>query len=125
MATERFTLTSLASMDQGRIALAFEAALSRCNEDCKDRPGVKAARKVTITATLQPNMEGDDLDSVNVTFHISDNVPKRASKAYNMAAGRDGLVFNDVAPDNAKQGTLDSVLLPGEKVEFQQVKRAR
>lgn len=109
MTLEKFSLASLAGMDSGRIHEAFTQAMRRCEEDCKDRPAVKAARKLTLTVTLKPIADPEgDLDSVDVGFKITDNVPKRESKEYNMTAGRDGLFFNELSADDAKQLTLDS-----------------
>lgn len=108
MALEKFSLASLASMDSGRIHEAFKQALKRCEEDCKDRPAVKAARKITLCVSMSPIADPEgDLDSVDVGFKITDNVPKRESKDYNMTAGRDGLFFNELSSDDARQLTLD------------------
>lgn len=113
MALEKFTLATLAEMDGGRIKLAFEQAMKRCEDDCKDRPSVKTARKINLIVTLEPVPDGNDLESVNVQFKITDSVPKRESKTYNMSAARGGLLYNDVSPENVKQATLD--MAPGPK----------
>jgi len=108
MALEKFTLATLAEMDQGRIRIAFEQALQRLQDDLKDRPAVESARKITLLVSLVP-IVGDDgeLDSVDVDFKITDTVPKRESKTYNMQATRGGLLFNELSPDEVRQRTLD------------------
>lgn len=108
MAIEKFSLKSLADIDNGRVREAFEQALGRCESDCKDRPGVDAARKVTLTATLSPVIDPDgEMSSCNVQFQITDSVPQRKSKVYNMQAGRAGLLFNELSPDEVNQMTID------------------
>ena len=113
MALEKFTLATLAEMDQGRIRIAFEQALQRLQDDLKDRPAVESARKITLLVSLVP-IVGDDgeLDSVDVDFKITDTVPKRESKTYNMQATRGGLLFNELSPDEVRQRTLDMAPKP-------------
>jgi len=107
MALEAFTLATIAEMDGGRIRAAFEMALRRLEADCKDRPGVESARKLALVPHMTPVCDGGDLDSVNITFKITDTVPKRESKSYNMQAVPGGLLFNDASPEDVRQGTLD------------------
>jgi len=117
MALEKFTLATVSDMDGGRIRTAFEQALKRCEDDLKDRPGVKAARKVELHLALAPVADGGELDSVNVTFRIKDNVPKRESKAYNMQSVPGGLLFNDASPEDVRQKTLDMAPKPSTQRE--------
>ncbi len=112
MALEKFSLQTLAEMDGGRIRLAFEAALKRLEADCKDRPGVKTARKLALLVSMEPVADDGELDSVNVTFRITDTIPKRQSKAYNMQAVPGGLLFNDASPDDVHQMSLDMAPKP-------------
>jgi hypothetical protein len=108
MVMEQFSLESLNSIDEGRIREAVNAALKRCDVDCRDRPALKDARKVTIEISLEPQV-GDtgDLHSVDVSFSVSDKQPKRKSRTYNMASVPGGLLFNERSPEDIKQGTLD------------------
>jgi len=117
MTLEKFTLETVANMDGGRIRTAFEQALKRIEADLKDRPGVKAARKLELVLDLTPVADGGELDSVNVKFRIKDNVPKRESKAYNMQAVPGGLLFNDASPEDVKQKSLDMLPKPQRQVE--------
>ena len=108
MGLEKFDLAVLASMDDGRIREAFEQALKRCELDCKDRPALDEARKVTMAVSLVPVVgEQGDLDSVNIVVKILDTLPKRCSKAYNMKATRGGLLFNELSADDVNQATLE------------------
>lgn len=110
MSIEKFDLGSVAKIDEGRIREAFEQALKRCMDDCKDRPAVGDARKVQLLATLTP-LVGEDgaMESCDVSFQISDSVPKRKSKLYNMKSKGNSLYFNELSPDDIRQRTLDDV----------------
>lgn len=116
MGLEKFSLEALASMDNGRICAAFEHAMKRCESDCKDRPALKEARNVTLAVSLEPvAADNGELESVNLTFKIKDSVPKRCSKSYNMKAVPGGLLFNDLSPEDVRQGTLDQIGEQGPK----------
>lgn len=105
---EKFDLATLSRMDNGRIATAFEQALSRLRYDCEDRPAVEGKRTLTLSVVLEPVAADDGaLASVDVTFALSEKLPKRASKSYNMESVAGGLLFNELSPDEVKQKTLD------------------
>lgn len=104
---EKFTLASLAQIDQGRIREAFEQAMRRCEFDCRDRPAIEDARKVTLTVELKPRSASGDLESVDVKFAIKDAIPTRRSDVYNMRAVRGGLVYNEMSSEDVRQMTID------------------
>lgn len=116
MALEKFRLDTLATIDEGRIKVAFDMALQRLIDDCKDRPELKDARKLTLTVVVEPRPEQGSLDSVDVSFEIKDAIPKRGTRAYNMAVGRAGLLWNELSPDEVRQKTLDEAPGPKAKV---------
>jgi hypothetical protein len=108
MAVERFELSALSTIDGGRINAAFQQALARCEADCRDRPGTGKPRKIALVVTMTPLCDDSaDLESVNVHFQITDTIPKRESKVYNMKADRKGLLFNELAPEDVRQTTID------------------
>jgi len=108
MSVEKFSLGSLVTIDDGRIRAAFEQALARCEADCKDRPAVSDPRKVALSCTLVPVINPDgEMESCDVQFQITDSVPKRKSKTYNMRSTRTGLLFNELSPDAVHQATID------------------
>lgn len=110
MAPKLFNFTSLADFDDGRIREAVDLELNRARLDCEDRPGLKQARKVTLTVILEPESdERGKIADVQVSFDIQARFPKRASRPYTMAAKRGHLVFNDLSPDDPNQMTLDQV----------------
>lgn len=106
---EKFTLGSLSTMDGERIAIAFEQALKRVVQDCDDRPGEKKERTVTLTLAVKPVLDADGMcDDCNVQVAVTDSVPKRKSKVYNMTVRKGGhLVYNNESLDNAKQSSMD------------------
>lgn len=108
MAIQKFELEALTTIDGGRINAAFQHALARCEADCRDRPGTAKARKIALVVTMTPLCDDSaDLESVNVHFQITDSIPKRESKVYNMKAHPGGLLFNELAPEDVRQGTID------------------
>ena len=106
---EKFTLGSLSTMDGERIAIAFEQALKRVVQDCDDRPGEKKERTVTLTLAVKPVLDADGMcDDCNVQVAVTDSVPKRKSKVYNMTVRKGGhLVYNNESLDNVEQSTMD------------------
>lgn len=105
----KFDLAALKDLDDGRVAAGFDQALQRCVADCKDRPNLKDARTINLKVTIVP-VAGDDageMESCDVQFKITDAIPKRSSKVYNAKSTRNGLVYNDLSPDEVNQMTLD------------------
>jgi len=110
MGLEVFTYDSIGKMDDGRIRTALEMALQRCIDDCRDRPGLKTARKLTLQLSLVPVMDDQNgLDSVDMGFVIHETAPKRKTKTFNMRAASEKLLFNEVSPDDARQRTIDEL----------------
>lgn len=113
MALEKFAMATMAEIDGGRIREAFDQALRRCEIDCKDRPGDGAARVVNMTVRLTPVLDVDgEMNSVDIQFQVKDSVPTRKSKVYNMRSTEGGLLFNELAPEDVRQATIDTVTEP-------------
>lgn len=108
MSLEKFSLKSLSTIDGERIAIAFEQALRRVVQDCEDRPGDSTARTVTLTLAVKPRLDVEGIcDDCNIQVAVTDSVPKRKSKVYNMSVRKGGhLLYNDDSLDNAKQETF-------------------
>ena len=106
---EKFDLAALASIDGGRIAIAFEQALRRVAQDCDDRPGEKKERTVTLSLAVKPVLDPDGLcEDCDVQVAVTDSVPKRKSKIYNMSLRKGGhLLFADESLDDHRQETMD------------------
>ena len=108
MVLKQFDLAALATLDGGRIREAVNQAIQAAETDCRDRPGLPGARKVTLTLSIVPvSTASGDLDSVNVECEIKTQSPARKSKTYNMNATTDGLVYQELAPEDADQMTFD------------------
>ncbi len=106
---EKFDLASLAKIDGGRIAIAFEQALRRVAQDCDDRPGEKKERSITLTLAVKPRLDEVGMcEDCDVQVAVTDSVPKRKSKIYNMSLRKGGhLLFADESLDDHRQETLD------------------
>lgn len=107
MAKRKLCLATLPELDGGIVNAAVNAALKRCEDDCRDRPGEERPRKVTLTIELTPvhNARGD-LDSINVGCDVDDKIPKRQTKLFNMRATPDGTLWDELSPDDANQETI-------------------
>lgn len=118
MAVKKFELESLSELDGGRIREAFDQAMRRCEMDCKDRPGLSDPRKLTLTMEMVPviSEDGQRLESCNLQFQVKDQCPPRKSKAYNMHSRAGGLLWNEMSPEDLKQGSLDDATGPKEVV---------
>lgn len=106
-----FTLETLCTIDDGRIKEAFEQALRRCESDLRDRPNMNKARTISLEAELVPvTDDAGALLEVKVHFQVKDRQPARETKTYHMSAARGGgLFYNELAPEDARQLTLDTI----------------
>lgn len=102
------TLKSLADLDLGKGAEAFQRHLRRAIEDCMDRPADTTARKVTLEISVVPVMEqGGDCTEVAAQIHCASKVPPHRTKIYSMGVRKGGhLVFNPDSPDDINQTTF-------------------
>ena len=107
MALEKFGAGAIATIDGGRIGVAIDQAIDRARRDCFDRPGLEKPRKVTIEITILPVLGEKDLDSCNVVMAIKESIPGRESRGFNMRAGKDGLLWNELSPEDVAQTTID------------------
>ena len=106
---QKFDLANLATIDGGRIAIAFEQALKRVATDCDDRPGEKKPRTINLALSVTPKLDADGMaEECDVQITVADNVPKRKSKVYNMSMRKGGhLMFHPESLDNQAQETMD------------------
>lgn len=109
-----FDITKLKSLDGGRVYESLNQAIERAVADCDDRPGVLAPRVVNFKFHIKPVVDDTgQMESVNVSFSVSETKPSRKSNPYNLAARKMGgkmrLLFNDLSADNVNQRTIDQV----------------
>ena len=109
-----FDITKLKQLDGGRVFEALSQAIERAVADCDDRPGVLVARTVNFKIHIKPCVDEDGrMESINMSFGVSETRPQRKSQNYNLSARiRNGHVrnlFNDLSQDNVQQMTIDQV----------------
>lgn len=106
---EKFTLASLATIDGERIAIAFEQALKRVANDCDDRPGEKKPRTITLQLSIVPVLDAAGIaDDCKVQATITDSVPKRKTRSYDMTMKKGGhLMFHPESVDDHSQEVMD------------------
>lgn len=108
-----FDLESIVRLDFGALNAAFRHELDYVVRDCRDRPGEKKPRVVTMqfAFTPEPDSVGSvEADNVLVEATILGKIPVRRSKVYSMrpavASGRHCLLFNPDVPDDPDQPTI-------------------
>lgn len=115
MALTKFKFSRLGDIDGGRIEEALEQCLQRLVDDCEDRPAVNKARTLSFKMSLVPKMDDQgNLDTIKVTFAADDRLPGRSTRDYEMAVrrvhGKHMLLFQDLAPDNPDQRTIEDAI---------------
>ncbi len=102
MAREAFKFESLfdeAGVEYGIIGHELNKELKRAIDDCRDRPGVKNARKITLTMEVQPMLEqGGGFQHAGVKFAVASSLPKKGIEL-RMAASHDGLEYMPASAD--------------------------
>jgi len=84
-----FQLGSLPQLEDGRVEVAFNAAIQQVLDDLYDRPNVKKARKVTMEFTLEP--QADDagmLENVEAKVAFKTTTPARETRTFSMPVRR-------------------------------------
>lgn len=105
-------LANLPEIDNGRIDLAFNAAVRRVIEDLNDRPGVDKERKIELIVKIAPDCDTEQglLVGGNIQFEVKDSVPKRQTTIYPMKLGATGLLFEPQSPANPNQPPLSDAV---------------
>lgn len=105
----KFDLKSLAEMDDGRIAVAFEQAMRRAAIDCEDRPADDRPRKLCLELEFKPVLDpAGYCESVVCQAQIKDTLPSRKSRKYDLGLRKGGMfVYQPMALDNHSQEPLD------------------
>lgn len=108
MALVPFDLTTIAEVDGGRIAIAFDEEMRGVVKDCMNRPGDNRPRKITLEVLLTPQIAEDgSCDSINGEFVLAHKAPSRRSRPINFVSNKQGhLKFHPDSPDNAEQRTI-------------------
>ncbi|MEL6898576.1 MAG: hypothetical protein AAFP90_20965 [Planctomycetota bacterium] len=98
MAIHEMSLEACLHVDKERLQIVVDKELSRIIADLDDRPGVGAARSLTIKLDLKPIVDDAGyLSEVGMTYSVDSSVPKRKGLRVPMKprhrAGQPRLVF--------------------------------
>lgn len=109
MAKLPLTLDTLGEVDQGAARLIVDREIARAIEDLDDRGEDGKPRKVVIQLTLEKQTNGLVEAHVEVQARIP---PRRTAATVGLVQKQRGkaqseLVFQQWAPDNPEQNTLD------------------
>lgn len=104
------SLQTLGDLDGGAAGLIIDAAIREVLADLDDRGDDEQARRVSINLSLKKHESG----LVEAHVEASAHVPKRRTAGTMSRLSRDArqqsrLTFQDGAPDNPDQRTLDEV----------------
>jgi hypothetical protein len=104
----KFDVKNWHELDNGRLAIAVEKAIRRIVADCRDRPGLDNARKMTLTLTFKPFADDlGDVVSINLDFDVKTAVPSTGREGLSLGVQKDGqLTFSTHSPDNVAQTTV-------------------
>lgn len=105
------SLETLADLDGGRIQAAVDRELAHINRDLEDRPALNKARKLTIEISATPYASESGgrrgMGGAKVVVKVKSSVPDRQSKDFDMIPTQDGLGWNELSPEDARQLTID------------------
>ena len=107
----QLSLETLKDFDMGKASVAWQKALGQVVRDCLDRPGDKKVRSVVMTTSIKPIVQQDgDVIDCEVEFTVDRKVPAWQTASRPAIPTKKGqLFFNDMAPDNPRQATIDEV----------------
>ena len=103
-------LAAVAELNGGAVDLIFKRALLQCVNDATDRPADSSARKITLQLSVTPVAGSEGLlEEVKVGVEVKHSLPKQHTRPISMMPDvpNGALMFNDLAPENVRQGTLD------------------
>jgi len=102
-------LADLALIDGGAADLLFRRYLERAIENLQGRPTVSKTRVIHIKLLMTPvAADSGELQETLTEVEVNGNLPAARTRTISMGcAGVNGLLFNDLSPDDHKQRTLD------------------
>lgn len=113
MALSKLTIDNLGDFDSGAARAVINHAIGQAVADLDDRGAEdKKPRKVVITLTLERQDNGEVRGRVEVSVKAPGfrTAGTTAKVAVDQATGKPGLLFNQYAPDNPSQRTIDEEL---------------
>ncbi len=105
--TVQLDFRSLADLHDERIAKLLRLHLQKIAQDCMDRPGDPAKRKVTLEFIAEPVLdEHGQCETVKLEIECKSKVPTFRSKKFEMRVTKAGFLFNKDFPDDIDQPAL-------------------
>jgi hypothetical protein len=104
----KLNFASLAQLDDGQINNLLMLHLQRAAQDCVNRPGEKAKRKITFDFEITPRMDPStgECDDVHIEILAKTKIPTYRSKTYQMQVSSKGVFFNQDFPEALDQQSL-------------------
>jgi len=107
----RLTAETLAKLDRGAAAAAFDRAITQAVRDCLDRPSDDRVRKVTLELQLTPIVEVlqnvVSCEGAHGSYKVRYKQPDWESAELDFGVRKPGmLIFNENSPANHRQTTL-------------------
>lgn len=103
---ETLSLDTIANVDNGVVAVAFDKVLRTLQMDCEDRATLKKARVINLQVSLVPVADHDHLVRIDTQFHIKSTIPEKSTVCYPMHVTNDGIQFRPEIGDNPGQRPL-------------------
>ncbi len=102
------TLKSLEELHGGMVSKLFDRELKTAVADCKDRPGDKRPRVVTLRVSLTPNEVAGECETIEAAFTAATSLPKKQTRAYPMLVHHnDQISFSSNNAQDPRQLTFD------------------
>lgn len=100
-------IKTIADLDNGLIAAAFDHHIQIVADDCADRPVETRARKLVMQLEFVPTPRQDgNLDMMQVVCQVTSRIPPHSTRAFEMEYRKGGATFNRDAPEDFRQMTL-------------------
>jgi hypothetical protein len=95
----------------GIVDAMFQEEIKKVIGDMYDRATISASRQITIGLHFTPVVDGQGgLVEIKTSFEVHSKLPRKRTREISMATqGGEGFKFNDAAPENVHQGTLDQL----------------
>ena len=94
--------------DGGHWRTIIDDAIAEACLDIRARPALEKARKIMIQIEITPDKNARSKGDCSWAIAVDRRRPREVSPAHAARAYEDGrVVFNEMAPENVDQGTLD------------------
>lgn len=101
------SLSSLETMDGGKLGKVIGRHLSRMAADCYDRPGDDKPRKLTVQIDTVPKCDvHGNCETVEFKVKVKSSVPEHRSSPYEARIKPNGFAFNEDSPAHYPQQSL-------------------